>query len=78
VGCCVSEIIKIKTVGKIGNYYGNLCIAKTGDSYYWSIEDYDGDRWEEISKSLYDELLHHENESTDGKLIVLNGNFKYE
>ena len=47
-------------VGRISNYYGGLNIKQDGDKFYWSIENYDGDEWKEISKSLYNELLHHD------------------
>ena len=44
-------------VGGIGNIYGGLCIGKKDGKYYWSIEECFSDDWEEIPKSLYDELI---------------------
>tara|TARA_Y100000310_G_C20101771_1_gene543053 strand:+ start:328 stop:495 length:168 start_codon:yes stop_codon:yes gene_type:complete len=44
-------------IGTIGNYYGCLEV-KSGDAgYFWGIENYDGTNWEQIPKSLYDELI---------------------
>ena len=48
-----------KVIGGIGNYYGRLEVKKEHDKYYWAIEDWDGFFWEEISESLYKELLKH-------------------
>ena len=45
------------SVGKIGNYYGGLNIKKVGEQCYWSIEDWNGDDWEEIPQCLYDALV---------------------
>jgi hypothetical protein len=53
-------------IGRIGNYYGGLCVMEKDGKYYWLIEKYntdfdDMDDWDEIPKSLYDELIkHHE------------------
>lgn len=41
----------------IGNFYGGLNFTEAGGKYYWSIENYDGHAWQEIPKSLFDELL---------------------
>jgi hypothetical protein len=47
-------------IGHIGNYYGRLSVIKLDDGKcYWSIENHDGDHWEEISENLYKELLKH-------------------
>jgi hypothetical protein len=46
-------------IGEIGNYYGGLSIKEEGDIFYWGIENWDGTFWEEISESLYDELIEH-------------------
>lgn len=50
------------TIGKIGNYYGGLHITTLDGKYYWLIQNWDTDfddmeEWEEIPKSLYDELM---------------------
>lgn len=47
-------------IGRIGNYYGGLHVRKTGDLCEWSIENWDGHHWEQIPKSLYDELIRFE------------------
>lgn len=49
-----------REIGDIGNYYGGLLVKSEGDSYYWSIENYDGNYWHKISKSLYEELIKHD------------------
>jgi len=54
------NIIKAETrIGKISNYYGGLWVKQEGRRYYFSIENYAGDEWEEISETLYNELLKH-------------------
>jgi hypothetical protein len=54
----------IVIVGTIGNYYGSLEVKDENDKYFWQIPDCDGiDRWEEIPKSLYDELIKFNNET---------------
>jgi hypothetical protein len=52
-------------IGNIGNYYGGLYIKESNDKYYWSIEDHDGFRWEQISHSLYTALLLHDRLQTE-------------
>ncbi len=47
----------IKSIGKIGNYYGGLRVCICDEKHYWSIENWDGDNWEEISEQLYDLLI---------------------
>ena len=49
----------MKRIGKISNYYGGLFIKKEYDKYFWCIENYDGEDWEEISKELYNNLKKH-------------------
>ena len=41
----------------IGNAYGSLVIKEENGKYFWVIEGYCGDDWQEIPKSLYDELV---------------------
>lgn len=50
-------------IGSIGNYYGGLSVKKDGNRMFWSIENYDGDRWEEIPEYLYRALLKFEAET---------------
>lgn len=54
----------MQDIGYIGNYYGGLFVKKENDKFYWIIENYDTDfdditEWEEISESLYNELIKH-------------------
>lgn len=51
-----------KSIGYIGNYYGCLSVAQENDKYYWSIENWDGHHWEEITKELYDALMKFESD----------------
>jgi len=48
-------------IGNIMNYYGGLFIERRGEKFYWSIEDESDSQWEEIPKSLFDELIKFEN-----------------
>lgn len=41
----------------LSNYYGCVTIKKSKGKYYWSLEDYSGIDWHEISKELYELLL---------------------
>jgi hypothetical protein len=45
----------------IGNYYGGLSVRTEEGKFYWSIENYDGDNWEEIPEYLYMVLIHYNN-----------------
>lgn len=49
-----------REIGDIENYYCGLSVKKEDGKYFWGIEDYDGIEWKEIAKSLYDELLKHD------------------
>lgn len=52
-------------IGGIGNSYGALTVKIEDGKYYWGIEDYDGDYgWEEITESLYNELVKFETGET--------------
>ena len=50
----------INEVGNIGNYYGGLSVKADNGQYFWSIADYDGEVWQEITKALYDALIEFE------------------
>jgi hypothetical protein len=43
-------------IGDIGNCYGGLEITENNGRFLWGIEDYDGIAWEEIPRSLFEEL----------------------
>ena len=47
-------------IGYIGNYYGGLSVKTEDGKHYWSIENYDGQIWEEIPESLYRALVEYE------------------
>lgn len=49
-----------KSIGQIGNYYGDLQVKEEDGKYYWSIENWCGHSWEEITKKLYDTLVEWE------------------
>lgn len=58
------------TIGNIGNTYGGLIIKEVNRKYYCIIEDpftdFDNiDDWEEIPKSLYDELIKYDKDVTE-------------
>ena len=53
---------KEKQIGDIANYYGGLSVKFENGKYFWGILNYDSDfGWDEIPKSLYDELIKYEN-----------------
>jgi len=54
-----------KRIGSINNYYGGLTIGRIEGVPHWSIENYDGYEWEEISENLYEELLKHKSKDSD-------------
>jgi hypothetical protein len=39
------------------NTYGSLRVKSSNGKFYWSIEDYSGDHWLEISENLYNEII---------------------
>ncbi len=51
-----------KIIGEIGNYYGKLSVVKHESKYFWSIENYDGQCWQEITEKLYNTLIEFEGE----------------
>ncbi len=53
---------KIRGIGNISNYYGGLEVKAEDGKFYWSIENYDGHNWWEISEDLYNSLNRHEDE----------------
>ena len=56
-----------RSIGRIGNYYGGLNIKKENGLFYWSIENYDGNHWEEIPESLYLELIKFDPQEPKGE-----------
>lgn len=69
----IAKIVRTKTVvaeftperpsslpiGDIGNTDGSLFAKQEGGKYFWCISTYKEPFWEEISKSLFDELIKH-------------------
>jgi len=51
-----------REIGTIGNFYGGLNVKAEGGKFFWSIENYDGNHWEEISEHLYRALITHDDE----------------
>ncbi|QNN99823.1 hypothetical protein P67b_00064 [Ruegeria phage Tedan] len=51
-----------RTIGEIGNYYGNLDVAEHDGAFWWAIENWSGYYWEEIPESLYRELVKYGDE----------------
>ena len=59
----------MKKIGKAVNYYGGVVVQKVDGKYYWTIKSYSDlspsleldecgyNPWEEIPRSLYDELI---------------------
>lgn len=54
---------KIYETNGIGNYYGCLKVKVVDGQYSWSIENWDGDRWEDIPAEL-------------GAMLVASGNMR--
>jgi hypothetical protein len=52
-----------REIGDIGNYYGSLKVKQEHCKFAWSIENFDGDEWEEIPEYLFAAL----NRFEDGK-----------
>ena len=55
-----TDIENSKGIGTISNYYGGLNIVEKEGKYYWSLDNYDGNRWEQIPQYLFDSLDHYE------------------
>jgi len=51
---------KMKEIGEIGNYYGGLKVKEEDGKFFWSIENWNGDSWNEIPQYLYDALMKYE------------------
>ncbi|MHA3913827.1 hypothetical protein [Halovulum sp. GXIMD14793] len=45
-----------RQIGEIGNYYGGPSVKEEAGKFFWFIENDDVEEWEEIPKSLFDEL----------------------
>lgn len=44
-------------INGIGNYYGGIQVKEDSGKYFWRIENYCETPFQEIPKSLYDELI---------------------
>jgi len=49
-----------KRIGNIENHYGGLYVKIDNGDYFWSIENHDGNDWEEISYELYLALIKYQ------------------
>ena len=52
----------VREIGGIGNYYGNLKVKQEDCRFAWSIENWDGDEWEEIPEYLFAALNRFQDE----------------
>lgn len=48
-------------IGKIANFYGGLVVKNVEGKYFWAIDGHDSYGWEEIPKTLYDEIIKFQN-----------------
>lgn len=48
---------KARSIGSAQNYYGGVNVKEDGGEFFWAVENHDGNKWEAIPKSLYDELV---------------------
>lgn len=48
-------------VGSIGNQYGGFAVKEEYGKFFWCVEDPCGDDWEEITESLYNEIIKFHN-----------------
>ena len=53
----MSDESKRRTIGRIENFYGGVAVKQKGGLYFWALDDYSGMDWQEIPKTLYDELV---------------------
>lgn len=51
-----------REIGTICNYYGSLKVQQEDGRFFWAIENWDGDRWEEIPEYLFLALNRFEDE----------------
>lgn len=50
----------IINVGACRNYYGGLSVKEEDGKFFWSIENYNGFSWHEISEKLFKLLIEEE------------------
>jgi hypothetical protein len=55
-----------KDIGDIGNYYGGLVVKTENGKFFWSITDWNGDRWKEIPENLFSALIEYEKSRAEG------------
>lgn len=54
--------MSLTRVGSIGNQYGGLVVKSEDGKFFWCVQCPDeGDEWEEITESLYNEIIKFEN-----------------
>lgn len=47
-------------VGACNNYYGGLSVKEEDGKFFWSIENYNGFSWYDISENLFKLLIEEE------------------
>ena len=53
----------ITEIKDVGNFAGGLKVRSVnGTLFYWSIEDWQGDQWFDISEDLYNLLIKEQSE----------------
>tara|TARA_R110000772_G_scaffold33614_1_gene81764 strand:+ start:595 stop:879 length:285 start_codon:yes stop_codon:yes gene_type:complete len=57
-----------RPIGDIGNDYGGLSVKTENGKHFWSIENYDGDSWDEITAELFDALNAFEDSKANSEL----------
>lgn len=55
----------MKQIGNIENYYGGLWVKEDEGTFYWSIENFASTFWEEITETLYNELIEFDQHKID-------------
>lgn len=66
-GGLLKKLNNERNIGTIGNEYGGLVVKQDGGKYYWSIEGYGGDDWQEIPRNLYDALVRFDEVGMEGE-----------
>lgn len=54
----------------VGNYYGRLKTKSEDGKFFWCVENYYGDTWEEISFDLYESLMKYGEKKTMTEVLV--------
>ena len=52
----------MKHIGLTSNYYGGVVVKSEDNKYYWQVEDYKDNDWEQIPEYLYESLIRFQEE----------------